>query len=231
MKSNTDQAALKGAPQYKALAPQKGAASHAVGGMSPDVCHKAISPAMESCGIRAFERYIQGVSVYLEYGSGGSTLLAARNGVKHIISIDSDLGWLDTVKRESAGIRSNVHLVHCDVGPTKEWGMPADKSLAERFHRYPMAPWDVAEKLAVIPQVIFVDGRFRVACFLYSLLQAREGTPILFDDYRDRPYYNVVETFCDVHEMHGRMAVFVSSKRFSHKKVAASLLTYSVDPL
>lgn len=199
--------------------------------IKPDVSHKAIGPVMESIGIKAFEHYLQGVSVYLEYGSGGSTVLAARNGVKDIISMDSDLGWLDAVKRESAGTRSNVHLVHCDVGPTKEWGMPSGKSLAERFHRYPIAPWDAAEKLAAIPQMIFIDGRFRVACFLYSLLQAREGTPILFDDYLDRPYYNVVESFCDVHEIHGRMAVFVSSKRFSHKQVAACLLKYSVDPL
>ncbi|MGH8654525.1 MAG: hypothetical protein ACREYE_21190 [Gammaproteobacteria bacterium] len=33
--------------------------------------HKAIGPVMGSIGIKAFEHYIQGVSVYLEYGSGG----------------------------------------------------------------------------------------------------------------------------------------------------------------
>ncbi|MGI0013911.1 MAG: hypothetical protein ACREBU_10795 [Nitrososphaera sp.] len=230
MKSNTDQAALEGAPQRKASVPQKAAARHAVGGTSPDVSHKAISPVMESIGIKAFEHYIQGVSVYLEYGSGGSTVLAARNGVKDIISVDSDLGWLDAVKRESAGTRSNVHLVHCDVGPTKEWGMPTDKSLAERFHRYPIAPWDAAEKLAAIPQMIFIDGRFRVACFLYSLLQGRVETPILFDDYRERSYYHVVEEFCDVQQMHGRMAEFAVTKNYSHKRLTAAIMKYSVDP-
>lgn len=48
-----------------------------------------------------------------------------------------------------------------------------------------------------------IDGRFRVACFLYSLLCAETGTVILFDDYSLRFRYHLVEDFCPKVESHG----------------------------
>ena len=55
---------------------------------------------------------------------------------------------------------------------------------------------------------MLVDGRFRVACVLESLLSLSplSETKILLDDYVDRPEYAVVEEYADV-ELVGRMAV------------------------
>jgi hypothetical protein len=38
-----------------------------------------------------------------------------------------------------------------------------------------------------------IDGRFRVACFLQTILHAQNDIIILFHDYRIRPDYHVVE--------------------------------------
>jgi hypothetical protein len=46
------------------------------------------------------------------------------------------------------------------------------------------SPW---RRGAVKPDLVLIDGRFRLACFLHPLLAAAPGTPILFDDYTNRP--------------------------------------------
>jgi len=60
----------------------------------------------------------------------------------------------------------------------------------------------------VKPDLVVIDGRFRVACFLHSLLAAEAGTPILFDDYTNHPRYHLVEEFCPIEQSEGRQALF-----------------------
>ena len=72
-----------------------------------------------------------------------------------------------------------------------------------KFHTYPMVPWDLARARGLAPDLVLVDGRFRAACFLASLLFARPGAVILFDDYVDRPFYHTVEAF-GTPALHGR---------------------------
>src|SRR5258708_6728299 len=66
---------------------------------------------------------------YLEYGTGGSTLLAAECGMRLIVSVDSDATWLRKVAERIANKRTSVdiELIHCDIGPTGEWGFPLDR--------------------------------------------------------------------------------------------------------
>ena len=60
----------------------------------------------------------------------------------------------------------------------------------------------------VKPDLVLIDGRFRVACFLHSRLAAEAGTPSLFDDYTNRPQYHLVEEFCPNEQTEGREALF-----------------------
>ena len=71
--------------------------------------------------------------------------------------------------------------------------------------------------------VVLIDGRFRVASFLFSLMKAKEGSVIIFDDFMNRPHYHVVEEVLEVHENFGRQAVFKVPKVFN-KKLAEELL-------
>ena len=79
--------------------------------------------------------------------------------------------------------------------------------------------------------MILIDGRFRVACFLYSLINAKEGSIIIFDDYTDRAHYHVVEEVIEVYENCGRQAIFKAPKVLN-KQLAEELLnnfTYVFD--
>jgi hypothetical protein len=184
---------------------------------------------MDTDGLAAFKAAVKGASSYLEYGCGGSTILAANSGVKNIIAVDTSSEWAGAVRDAVAqvdGVRATI--AHCDVGEVGDWGVPLSNARINDYHKYAVMPWYAAKKMGVVPGLVLVDGRFRVACFLYTLISARVGTAILFDDYGDRPGYHVVEQFCDLEEMHGRMGAFIVRKHYSFPDIAETFAKYSI---
>ncbi|MFT4074466.1 MAG: hypothetical protein QM647_02970 [Asticcacaulis sp.] len=190
-------------------------------------------PHMERENLAAFERFVARSRVYLEYGSGGSTVhVASHTKADVLISVESDPAWVEKVRDAlkdfgASGMDTRLHLEFCDVGPVGAWGNPIDISGHARYHDYISRPWRRAAELAVAPDTVLIDGRFRVACFLYSLICAEPGTTILFDDYMVRPEYFVVETFCARRESYGPLAVFEVTKTFDLPHLVAQLMAYS----
>lgn len=166
-----------------------------------------------------FKNQVSRSKVYLEWGSGGSTLLALKYGVKFIYSAETNKEWYVKIMEKVNLLKSasiykdvNVKVSFIDLGPTNEWGHPLTNTHYKEFHKYVLAPWIECMKDGNKPDLIFIDGRFRVACFLVSLLFADEGTEILIDDYADRPHYHIVEKYVKPESFVGRMAVFKSKK-------------------
>ncbi len=151
--------------------------------------------------------------VILEYGSGGSTVLASEMPGKTVFSVESDKQWTRNLQAylDQAGTASEVHLHHSAIGKTGKWGRPVDHSGYRRYHRYPLEVWDRPDFIA--PDTVLIDGRFREACFYAVMLRSTRKTVVLFDDYGDRPSYHAVERFAEPVEMRGRMAKFVLRKR------------------
>lgn len=150
----------------------------------------------------------EAADVILEYGSGGSTCLAADMTGKLIFSVESDRGWamalqeeLDSVARKSPAI-----VYYVDIGPTGYWGRARDASHWAQFHRLPMAIWE--EPFFRHPDVVLVDGRFRPACLVATCLQITRPVQLMFDDYAKRPIYQTVEKIVKPTKIIGRMAVF-----------------------
>jgi len=152
--------------------------------------------------------------VILEYGSGGSTVLASEMPGKTVFSVESDRQWTRDLQTylDQAGTASPVHLHHTSIGNTGKWGRPVDHSGYRRYHRYPLEVWDRPDFKA--PDTVLIDGRFREACFYAVMLRCTRKTVVLFDDYGDRVRYHGVERFAKPVEMRGRMA------RFELKKMA-----------
>lgn len=188
-------------------------------------------PHMDEQGLIAFKEYVSCSQVYLEYGCGGSTSYAAEvASVPTIISVETDLAWIKAMTDRFDNIAVDVYLEHCDIGPVANWGRPTSNLYFKKYPSYMSLPWKRAKALGVMPDTVLIDGRFRVASFLYSLVNARIGTKILFDDYLDRAYYHVVEQFCSVDEIHGRMAVFSVSHNYSFSSIVEQIALYSIDP-
>jgi hypothetical protein len=156
----------------------------------------------------ALERAYAGARVVLEYGSGGSTCLAAELGADQVLAVESDRTWAERVSQALAGRfpGRDARVHHVDIGPTGSWGTPVNAAGFRRYHRYPTEVWDLPDLRH--PDVVLIDGRFRAACFVTTVLRCTAPVTVLFDDYAPRTHYHWVEALVPVAERHGRMALF-----------------------
>jgi hypothetical protein len=153
---------------------------------------------------RLFKELVSTADVYAEYGCGASTLWVSRNTECRIFSVDSSSQWVGTVQ-DNCGRPDLVKLHHADLGPVGDWGRPLSYDKHDNFADYTDWIW----KQGVSPSVVLIDGRFRVCCFLTSLLHSREGAAIIFDDYHNmRAHYHFVEKFLKPVDTCGRQALF-----------------------
>lgn len=139
---------------------------------------------------------------YVEWGSGESTLFIDRQGVDAFRSVETDPNWTQQVLVAISNPRGEV--IQVDLGPVERWGRPVSYSKADNFGEYFEAPF----RGKFNPDLVLVDGRFRVACFLTALLRCAPGTTIVFDDYVSRPYYHIVETLIQPTSVGNRQAIF-----------------------
>jgi hypothetical protein len=173
----------------------------------PDLAAPAMSPAR----VDALSTALAHAKFYLEFGMGGSTVLAARVGVPQVIAVDSSPNWVQYVSQQIAllgAMRGDVRLLHADLGPVGDWGYPRGSDKLVNWHAYYHGPWRAVRDTGSQPDLVLIDGRFRVACFLYSLTQLAEGSTILWDDYTNRPEYHSVERFLKPAAHYDEMAEF-----------------------
>jgi hypothetical protein len=126
------------------------------------------------CGAYAEARVI------LEYGAGGSTLIAGQVPGARVFAVDSDAAWIARLSSHFATHppEAPVVLHHADIGPVRDWGHPADRSGRDRWPGYAAGVWERPDFVA--PDVVFIDGRFRLACFLTVLLRSQDIVTVLW---------------------------------------------------
>jgi hypothetical protein len=146
--------------------------------------------------------------VILEYGSGGSTVVAAQVPGARVFSVESDADWVKMMAEWFAAnpAKANLTLHYADIGPTKAWGMPVNNRSVGKWPGYPNSVWDLADFEQ--PDTVLIDGRFRLACFMTVLLRAVRPVTVYWDDYIDRKPYHEAESFVKPVRFHGRMAEF-----------------------
>lgn len=151
-----------------------------------------------------FVDYIKKAKNYLEFGSGGSTFLAVLNSDCIINSVESDKKWIDYITSYQCirnAVLERLHFEYVNIGEVGAWGIPLDLSLD--FTAYSSSIYQ-----KVKPDLVFVDGRFRVACILNSILNVDKLTPILVHDYPERTEYHIVEKYLLKVELVDTLCVF-----------------------
>ena len=148
-------------------------------------------------------------SVVLEFGIGGSTGIAAEYPLERLIGIDSHPDWIARCHRDpriaALAAKGRVALHHIDIGPVKEWGIPASQAHAVKWRNYSLAVW--SRLGGQTPDFVFVDGRFRLSCALQTLLRLPDLRAMGFHDFWSRPHYHKVLEFTDVLERDGELAI------------------------
>jgi hypothetical protein len=150
---------------------------------------------MKDDELQLFAAFLLSTKSYVEFGAGGSTFFASSLIKGSIVTTDSSREWLKKAADVCAQHpeRPQPTLVHVDIGPTGDWGRPLDQSYRKCWPKYATAVWSVAEASAA--DLYLVDGRFRVSCFVETLLRCRPDAVILIHDFSDRTGYHVV---CDL---------------------------------
>jgi protein O-GlcNAc transferase len=170
-------------------------------------------PMMSSGEIKLFEKYLSQATNYLEYGSGGSTVLASKfNNIKRIKSIESDSEWASKVE-----LKTRTEMNYINLGKTGGCGTPL-----ENKHLWPTYSQHYSPEF----DLVLIDGRFRVACFLDICLKGT--STVLFHDFLNRhQYYGIILQFCQIVESADTLAVLKINDNIDVAKVQEMYKTYS----
>ena len=187
-----------------------------------------------------FVAKLRGSTRYLEYGTGGTTYVAAKMGV-NFIAVDSDPYFLKSVRKKIRrdGFAKDVGQTYhyADIGLTGFWGYPlrswnASAKRLEQFRHYSDPPPECFEG-GGLPDLVLIDGRFRVACALKALRMLRNdrGWSIVVDDYIGRPQYAVIADFAEIERYVGsRVAVFNAPRAIGQEHLESAIRRYETVP-
>lgn len=174
-----------------------------------------INDVVQSENWSLFRTCSRSSSYYAEWGSGLSTFYVAKQAHnRKVVTVETDLNWSQRVSSVEFPSTEKIDLKYIDLGPVRNWGRPESYEKIENVWNYSSAPFSNGYS----PDLLLIDGRFRVHCFLESLLKARNGTKIIFDDYTNRPWYHIVEDFAAPIETIGRQALFSVNTKISRRK-------------
>jgi hypothetical protein len=182
---------------------------------------------------------------YLEFGTGGSTLLAIRQGIGAMVAVESDPAWIDALRKHPEIVGAigdgKLGLVHGDVGPVAPLGYPRDYASGTQdkvlWPNYIRAGWQEVSKRGYVPDLVYVDGRFRVGCCLSVVLACKDYVPVgqapqvlVHDIAEDRPHYEPIFRFFDVVEAVNTLRLLRIKADASTLDAFALLMDYQFDP-
>ncbi|MGN6671438.1 MAG: hypothetical protein ACTHJ4_07885 [Candidatus Nucleicultricaceae bacterium] len=161
-------------------------------------------PHLPPEALNCWKKHVSNASVYVEYGGGGSTASALNMGPKVVITVESDFRFHKALKGISQS-KSFIPL-YADIGLTAKWGQPLLKCPKNKWIYYPLAPILELDKRNLMPDVVLIDGRFRVASTLAMIFYTlSHKTVFLIDDFRDRPEYRILLEFLEPTAFHDRL--------------------------
>ena len=104
-------------------------------------------------------------------------------------------------------------MVHVDIGPIGDLGYPIDDGFKARWPDYASHVWAVPK--AWMSDLCLIDGRFRVATFISTLLRCSPLTIIMIYDFPERAQYHVIRQFADEIAVVDSLAVFRRKSDFN----------------
>ena len=157
---------------------------------------------------------------YLEFGSGGSTFLALQNSDADVVSVENDGNWIKYLRKwRYIKENENKRLKFCYVytGKVVDWGHPKDIMLDREL--FPNYSKKVFEEFDNNYDLVFVDGRFRVASTLQAILNTDQNVKIIIHDFTKRQCYQEVLKFLEIEKIVDTMALLKKKQNINKQKV------------
>lgn len=161
-----------------------------------------------------FYKYLDSATTYFEFGSGGSTFQAAqRENIKAIYSVESDSQWTAKLKAALAD-KSNINYICINMKTAPNaLGYPGRGSTLEDWKKYSDSIVILDAGLREKVDLVLIDGRFRVACALKCFDTISDSCVVIFDDFLNRPHYNVVLNYYEIVEKTADKVLVVLKKK------------------
>lgn len=179
-----------------------------------------------------FDKAINDSHHYLEFGLGGSTLRAIQKSKAIIYTVESSPEWLKYMRQYviigySENKRLNIFPVN--IGPTLDWGYPAPENSQELFEAYSSSVFESVDKKLI--DLVLVDGRFRVACTLKSIIECYENNnlKILIHDFWHREQYHIVLRYLDTVSKADTIGLFSIKKNIDIESVKKDYESYKLN--
>lgn len=154
-----------------------------------------------------FIKMIKKTKFYLEYGSGSSTILA-KNIKKRFLSIETDKSFFNYMRKLKI-----IEVIYSNIGPTKYYSFPILPTLLlkNQIKKYANQTNNFYQKFGSLPDLVLVDGRFRVFVTLMVIdfflkKNQNKNLTIVIDDYKFRKNYHVLEKIVKI-KLIGRLGI------------------------
>ncbi len=143
-----------------------------------------------------FKRKIHKCKFYLEWGSGASTLYSNKINKKYI-SIESDKNFYNFMSKKL----KIKNIILKDIKFCYFYSRPffySKKHLKKIGKSYSSDVFNILEKKKIYPDLILIDGRFRILCLisLHEFLKKNKSNFFLiFDDFQRSNYIEAKKFF------------------------------------
>ena len=181
---------------------------------------------------RLLRKCFSEATAYLEFGSGESTRFAVlSSSIEKIVSVESSRDFVTEYFSDDEGIsraqksdRLRFHIV--DIGKIKDWGIPADKSKRHLWPNYPLSVFRSPSDY----DLVLIDGRFRAACVLTSLLNTSDSCRIIVHDFTVYPELFFLLRFLMIENQEDTLVVFRKRKNLNPKRIQRLIRKYQYLP-
>ena len=131
---------------------------------------------------------------YLEFGGGGSTFLVLKSTDAKVVCVEGDINWINHMRMNyfiyEQELLCRLKFYHVYIGKIRDTSYPIDNSEYDKYPNYSSKIFECIDKEKI--DTVFIDGRFRVACALQSIINLNKNIVIIIHDFFDRDYYHVL---------------------------------------
>jgi hypothetical protein len=164
-----------------------------------------LKPHLTTCEFQFFNNVLAGRKRILEFGSGGSTLKLLKLD-RVVYSVESNPafhGMMNKIlKIKLYNKIGKLIYRYINIGRTDTWGRPMGEEKKMLWKNYVSEIWNEIHNTNDKLDLIYIDGRFRVSCALFTLMKqedcCQKGYIVLIHDFWVRPEYHVLLEFYNI---------------------------------
>ena len=166
---------------------------------------------------------------FLEFGMGGSTLMAFKTlSIKKIVSVEHNFEWFKKISNFDGinnQIGKRIFLDFINLGKLKK-----NYPLKKNINNFSIYSNQIFQKYENDYDFVFIDGIFRVACALQTILNCQNDVKIMIHDMNYYLKYHILYKYLEVIYSIDTMVLFCIKKNINIEEVKKDYEIYKNKP-